>query len=172
MSQEANVAFGAGETWMFLQDLGVLHVVEVRIHNYSSIQLDLNLTSVRCNLFFVPFSCLLQKAPLGRNHIVDRTVVLRRLERLVIGCVEDLNLHALVGCVTCQWRADAHSVVPGWFRAKLEAKHKVCEFLDGEEIAAAVFGTDQIAVPDHVPRSFLLDQRPSTKCFAVKQGNK
>src|SRR6185503_21238904 len=88
------------------------------------------------------------------------------------GCVEDLNLHALIRCIAGEWRPDSNAVVATGLRAKLEAKDEVCEFFHGEEIATTVFGADQIAVLDRVAWTFLFDESPAAQRFAIKQRNK
>ena len=53
---------------------------------------------------------------------------------------EDLNLHAEIGGVAFERRADAEAVVGTFFKFEFKAQDEVFIFLFGEQIAAAAFG--------------------------------
>ena len=104
------------------------------------------------DLFRVPLADGFLVAALRRKHVVDRPVVLRRLELRVLraAVVEDLNLHADVGGVALERRADADAVVGVLGQLEVELEDEVPVLLLGEEVAAVFLGGEQHTVFDLV----------------------
>ena len=56
MSQKTDVTGGARQSGVLLQDLGILYVVQVGIHQYRAVQRDANVAAVNEDLFLVPLA--------------------------------------------------------------------------------------------------------------------
>src|SRR4051812_33268008 len=98
---------------MLLEDGFVLHGIEVGIHNRRAVQLYRDVTALRRDLLTVPLAYRLLEPALRGYHFINRPVVLPGLQVLVLrsAVVEYLNLHAHVGRVTLERRADADTIV-------------------------------------------------------------
>ena len=72
MAEEADVAGGSGEAGVLLENLRILHGVEVRVHDHDSIELNGDVAAVRGDLVRVPLARGFESALLRRKHEVDR----------------------------------------------------------------------------------------------------
>ena len=144
---------------------------DVAVDKDFAIQGDGNVVALCADLLVVPLAQRLMLDALGRNDAVDRAVDLIFAQALVDGIVvvEDLNLHAFIGCIHALAGADAHTVIDTrTHEAELEAEHEIGVFLGRIEIALrAVLGTYiDGAVDGHVG---VLGSRPLVEVCAIEE---
>lgn len=90
-------------------------------------------------LLGIPFADRLQETALGRDHAVNRPVILVLLELAVNRSlvIEHLNLHTHIGRVAFERGTDTDSVVGPLGQLELEPQHEVAELLLRIEVSAA-----------------------------------
>lgn len=172
VAKKSNVTLASPQPRMLFQYCRILHCVEVSVHNDSPVQSHHNAATVGCDLFLIPFSSLLQKASLGRNHIVNRAVVLGgpQLSLVSFGLVvKNLDLHAGISGIAFQGSSDADAVVATFFGPEFKAKHKIRILFLRKQIPASIGRTDQQTVFHDITSPVLSYQHPVVQGLTVKQ---
>ena len=107
------MALLAQNSRMVCQSFGIGDAVQLTIDGFLPVHNDLDSSAHDDNLFAVPLARRLQRPTFGGADLVDRAVVLARLQVCVLrrGVVEHLNLHPDVGRVALKWGANPDAVV-------------------------------------------------------------
>jgi hypothetical protein len=121
--------------------------------------------------FLVPLARFFERAPFGRDHIVNRPVILSRPEFVVLRriVVEHLNLHPHVSRVSFDWRANADPVIRSLLELEFETQDEIAVIILRQQIPPASPGTVDNAVLDAVTVAVFPDQLPAVQRMAVEQ---
>src|SRR6188768_2927150 len=163
VAEKSNVAGRPRQARMLRQHVGFFHRVQIGIDDDHAVQSDADAPAVGSDLFAVPFACRLEIAGARRDHVVDRSVMLLRSDLALVAfvaIVEDLDLHALVGGIAFERRADTDAVVAAWLGPELEAEDEVGVLANREQVAATVRGTDDGAIANQVAGTDAADEAP------------
>src|SRR5437016_4246466 len=166
---------------MLLQHRRVLHVIQIRIHDYRVIEFHGDMPPLRRDLLFIPLPQRLLESRLGREDVIDRTVILRRPQFPLIRrprIIQHLNLHPLIRRIPGQWRANANAVVGILRELKFKPQNKVAVLFFRVQVPAVVEGAINRSILDAIPLATLIQSflsfaiHPSSEIFAVKERGK
>ncbi len=172
VGEESDMAGGAFQARMFLQHLRVGDGGEIGIDNHGAIQLHDDAGAAGGDLLGIPFADRLQKPGLGGENIVDGAVILGGAEfafvhgRIVI---EDLNLHALVGGVAFEGRADADPVIGCVGQLEVEAQNEISVLGLREEVSVTIRRRDEEPIFDEVAGASGTDKSPAVERVSVEE---
>jgi hypothetical protein len=172
VAQKSDVPVRARQSRMLLQHRWIFHVIQIRIRDRRAVQFHRDPAPVGGDLFVIPLADRLQESRLRGDNIVNRTMVLRRLQpsfvlRIVV--IEDLDLHPNVRCITLVGSADADPIIRPRSQFELEPENEVRVGLFGKQVPAAFLRTNDHAVARGVTGSDASDEPPAVERLAVKE---
>ena len=170
VGEESDVAGGAAEAGMLLQDFGIGDGGEVGVDDDGAVEGHDDVRADGGDLLLVPLADGFQESGFGGEDVVNGAVILGRAELAFIDrgvMIEDLNFHAEVGGVAFEGGADADAVVGAFGELEVETENEVGVLGFGEEVAVGVRGGDEESVFDEVAGA-AADVAPAVEGVSVK----